>query len=827
MNKRIKSDLLFIANEEKAKAEAELIIADEEKAKRQAELVIADGEKAKRQAELVIADKEKAKRADELVTANKELAYQNIEKVKRSNELKIANKRKAKLSAELIIADEEKAKRQAELIIADEEKAKREAELVDANKDKEKRAIELVIANKELAYQNQEKQKRADELIIANKELSFQNEEKAKRVEELIIANKEKEKRAIELAIANKELAFQNKEKEKRAIELAIANKELAFQNKEKEKRAKELAIANEELAFQNKEKEKRTIELAIANKELAFQNKEKEKRTIELAVANKELAFQNKEKGKRADELEIKVEERTKQLTETNKKLEEAKSDAEYANRAKSEFLANMSHEIRTPMNAVLGYADLLSSVLEDKTEKEYIESIKSSGRGLMTLINDILDLAKIEAGKLELQYEFVNSDSFFSEFERVFSFRVAEKGLKLIQEISSVLPAAIYIDEARLRQILFNLIGNAIKFTEHGEIKLKVYAENAQIVNHPRGRSEEFIDLIIEIEDTGIGISPEFQKEIFEPFTQAQGKKQYGGTGLGLSITRRLVGLMNGAISLQSELNRGSTFIVKIPKVVYLRNFGKKMTEIQINPKDIVFEKATIIVADDVEQNRRYLIDVLKNTNITIVEAEDGLKAYDLAKQIMPDLIIADIRMPNLDGFGLLNKLKDDEKLKHIPVVAYSASVMKDQKEHIHISKFSGLLIKPVQVAGLFIELMKHLPYESVKVPEREQLLAENNIIEDITDLPGLIFNLENGFNDTWKTFATRQPLGEIKEFGKGLTEVGKKNRALAVTVYGEELMRAAESFNIELMLKLIKEYPDIIKELKNSKKQVIESQ
>ena len=235
-----------------------------------------------------------------------------------------------------------------------------------------------------------------------------------------------------------------------------------------------------------------------------------------------------------------------------------------------KSEFLANMSHEIRTPMNAVLGYAELLGFMLEDKTQRDYIESIKSSGRSLLTLINDILDLSKIEAGKLELQFEFVNSQSFFSEFERIFSLRLSEKGLKFILEISSGTPAGIYIDDARLRQIILNLVGNAVKFTEKGSIRLKVYTENPQIINYSKGKTEEFIDLIIEVTDTGIGISKEMQEEIFNPFVQGQGQnvKKYGGTGLGLAITQRLVQLMNGTIDLDSQLNKGSSFKIKIPE-------------------------------------------------------------------------------------------------------------------------------------------------------------------------------------------------------------------------------------------------------------------
>jgi CheY-like chemotaxis protein len=333
--------------------------------------------------------------------------------------------------------------------------------------------------------------------------------------------------------------------------------------------------------------------------------------------------------------------------------------------------------------MNAVLGYADLLALSLEDKTQKDYAESIKSSGRGLLTLINDILDLSKIEAGKLELEFDYVNTNFFFSEFEKIFSMKISEKGLKFILDIASGTPAGIYIDEIRLRQIMFNLIGNAIKFTQKGYIKIKICARNPQVISYEKDRKEELIDIVIEIEDTGIGISDEFQKHIFNPFTQLAGQKKFGGTGLGLAITNRLIKLMNGTISLKSELSKGSVFQIILPEVAFLRDFENRGSEIQLNTQDIEFEKANIIVADDIESNRKYLIDALKNTNITIAEAEDGQIAYLLAKKIIPDLIIADIRMPKLNGFELLDKLKQDKKLKHIPVIAYSASVMRDQKE------------------------------------------------------------------------------------------------------------------------------------------------
>jgi CheY-like chemotaxis protein len=246
-------------------------------------------------------------------------------------------------------------------------------------------------------------------------------------------------------------------------------------------------------------------------------------------------------------------------------------------------------------------------------------------------------------------------------------------------------------------------------------------------------------------------------------------------------------------------------------------MRDFSKITTEINIDPSEIVFEQAEILIVDDVEHNRSYLRDALKNTSLKIVEAEDGIKAYKLAKKIVPDLIITDIRMPKIDGFQLLTKIKTDKKLKNVPVIAYSASVLKAQKERIHNSEFAGLLMKPVKVTELYLALMNILPYKSTSKPKHDKPQFEVDLISEVSDLPGLIQSLETGFFATWQTFAITQPISGIRDFGSNLVQLGTDHNSSIIKDYGKELISAADSYNIESILKLVGKFSGIIETLK----------
>jgi PAS domain S-box-containing protein len=382
--------------------------------------------------------------------------------------------------------------------------------------------------------------------------------------------------------------------------------------------------------------------------------------------VAEEEINMMN-------DYLEKRVEERTRQL--------------EIANRAKSEFLANMGHEIRTPMNAILGYTELLGSLVKGQVETNYIESVKTSGRALMVLINNILDLSKIEADKLDLEYEFINTDKFFSEFRRIFAAEIAERKLNFIIDTSSDIIGFIYADKARLRQVILNLLDNAVKFTEKGIIHLEVYSENLHKLLDEDGEHDVF-DLIIEVSDTGVGIPEGSQKVIFNSFVQVRNRLNQGGTGLGLAITQRLVKLMKGTISVESIPEKGSKFTVRIPDVEYQKSNDSHM-------KNVAFSTESA--------------DLPLNTNDEVV------------------------------------------------------------------------------------------------------------FNEDLRDADGLIRALEGEFYTKCMSFELRQPIGEVRDFGKNLADLGKQHNCHFIASYGKELESAADNFNIDVMLKLIRNYTDKVESVK----------
>ena len=484
-------------------------------------------------------------------------------------------------------------------------------------------------------------------------------------------------------------------------------------------------------------------------------------------------------------------------------------------ADRAKSEFLANMSHEIRTPMNAVLGYSELLSTMVKDSSQKNYLDSILLSGKNLLALINDILDLSKIEAGKIELYYTEINAQLFFNEFKKIFDQKLSEKEVDFIIDIASGFPNTIRVDEVRLSQILFNLLGNSVKFTQLGHVKLSVFFNN---LNFNENTDDGSIELNIVVEDTGIGMTKEFIAKIFEPFTQASGN--YGGTGLGLSITHKLIGVMGGSITVDSDLNKGSSFHIIIPNVKYNQRVIEDI-KLSVDYKSVMFDHLKMVIVDDVKHNRAFVIDSLANRGVEIYEAEDGVKGLEVVKKIKPDFVLTDLRMPVMNGYELLNEIRKDDSIKNAMVIAYSASATKEQREEIERHDFDGFLMKPVSLKDLFNLLAQKFADKMLQVQSEADKPDDDFDDTDILDIDGLLNTLENELSITWDTFKEKQPIKDIKVFAERLIQTGEKHNSKKMKLYGEELKLAASNFNVKQIIKEINKFPILIKEYKKLKK------
>ncbi len=378
---------------------------------------------------------------------------------------------------------------------------------------------------------------------------------------------------------------------------------------------------------------------------------------------------------------------------------LIEAKMQADEANRLKSEFLANMSHEIRTPMNAIIGFSDLLQQRLQNPEHLSFIDKIIISSNNLLHLINDILDLSKIEAGKLSIQSEPTDLKDILNEIQQIFSEKVVSKNLYLTVEIENKFPQQIIIDSVRLRQILLNLVGNGLKFTGEGGVTIKVFADFT---------TENKINLKIIVIDTGMGIPENQTKNIFEIFRQADGHdvKTFGGTGLGLSITKNLVEMMNGEIIVKSQIGVGSEFEINFRNIDYVDSFIQPSI-----PQDIetgLMPHLKIISADDSEINRELIKMLLVNENIQLFEASDGDEVLELLKTVHPHIIFLDIRMPKKDGFETAKIIKSEERFKSIKIVAVTAHAVQYEIDK-YSEVFDDYLTKPIMKIDLMNSLSK----------------------------------------------------------------------------------------------------------------------
>ena len=454
---------------------------------------------------------------------------------------------------------------------------------------------------------------------------------------------------------------------------------------------------------------------------------------------------------------------------------LEIAKEEAISANQMKSEFLANMSHEIRTPMNAIIGFTDILDKEITDTIHSNYVKSVKDSSKVLLTIINDILDLSKVEAGKMSIQYSAASMRAIADEIKSVFYHKAKAKALELNILVDNSVPDILLVDEVRIRQILFNLISNALKFTHEGSVDITITSSSLM---------EDKVKLILEVKDTGIGMDEEQQSHMFEAFSQHldQSNKLYGGTGLGLAIVKRLVELMNGTILLKSKRDIGSTFIVTLNDVSISAG---GVEELNLHNSEIVFAPATVLIADDIELNRKLIREYLKSTPLTIFEAKNGQEAVDIAREQDIDIILMDIKMPHKNGYEATKEIK---KFKDIPIIAITASVV-SQKHNEENSMFDDFLHKPIQMDTLSFSMSQFIKctINSIEYDTVEEISAYPSL-EDYPELQMLLAKAKNNGD-----------IDLIQEFADALEKHGKEKNINAFKTAATQISSAVSSFDI----------------------------
>ena len=474
-------------------------------------------------------------------------------------------------------------------------------------------------------------------------------------------------------------------------------------------------------------------------------------------------------------------------------------------ASREKTMFLANMSHEIRTPMNAIFGFTQLLAETVHGAREQRYLKAILTSGHSLLGLINDILDLSKIEAGKLSVEPMPTDVREVVQSTVLILSQMAVTKRLKLRSSVAEDVPDSLMLNPLRLRQILFNLVGNAIKYTDHGEVSIEVSC--------PPAATHGYVDCRFAVRDSGIGIAPADHARIFEPFSLASGIAEPGsGAGLGLTISRRLAQMMGGRIDMTSAPGEGSTFSLLLPDVSIS---DIELPAIEEDARDAdELSALTILVVDDVVLNRELLFSMLGRTGHRVLLASAGEQGLELARAQHPDLVLMDIRMPEMDGNQALQALRTDPATAAIPVIAVTASSFREEEQALR-GRFDGYVRKPLTQSGLKAEI-KRVMEPIIRAGRGADAGASTAVeypalaAEDQAQAAKVLPELDSLLRGSWQRLVLAPSTHRVQDFANELAALADRSGVLSLRRYADELSGLARRFDVGALETALQRYP-----------------
>jgi len=491
----------------------------------------------------------------------------------------------------------------------------------------------------------------------------------------------------------------------------------------------------------------------------------------------------------------------------ERESELLEAKLRAERENQEKSTFLASMSHEIRTPMNAIMGFSELLSAGISDPKQCAYLQSIRTSAAALLQLINDIVDMAKAEAGALALQLEPTDPREICDFLNTVFGGPASKRGVRLECKVTDTLPRALLLDRVRLRQIMVNLVGDSVKFTERGHIETTVDWEKQE-------DSATHITLVIEVQDTGVGIPEEQLTAIFKPFAQSGVHRDKGraGAGLGLALVQRLVQLMGGTITAASVVGQGSAFHMRFPNVPLSVRLPSAIRSNPVTVADLnQLSPARILVVDDNQTNCRLMASIFEGSHHTLEFGVDGQDAIVKAQSFHPNIVLMDVRMPNKNGLEASRLIRQLSGMELLPIIAVTASSLAADEKSLR-EQFSGYLRKPFTRRELLDEL-SHFLAATGPASNNKDAPSPKSEAHIVRDRPALVAQLRKIEAQEEPGARDRLAVNETREFAHKLAGLAQRTGCDPLLIYAEALTHHAETYAVDALEQHLLAFPSLI--------------